>query len=222
MRRRRCNTRPSAVGVKISGLDVVDGSVRIYVRSMAGGPGRGLSSAATMTRFWSPSSAGMGWLVACCVGGAGRDLRHVGVRGGDRCGAEPRNALMLRRQARAWRVGAVLEHGRSRRGWGMPMEGVVMGCDEPLARGGGARHTNRADWLGAHRVCRRAFRDAQVCCWWAGGPRRLSHACHKRRETWWDAGRCTETIDAGRRDGRGTVKLIGGLGDSGLSFACCA
>jgi hypothetical protein len=43
--RRRHNTWPSAVGVKISGLDVVDGSVRIYVRSMAGGPGRGLSGA---------------------------------------------------------------------------------------------------------------------------------------------------------------------------------
>jgi len=31
--------------VKISGLDVVEGSVRICVRSMAGGPGRGLSGA---------------------------------------------------------------------------------------------------------------------------------------------------------------------------------
>jgi hypothetical protein len=30
---------------KISGLDVVDGSVRIYVQSMAGEPGRGLSGA---------------------------------------------------------------------------------------------------------------------------------------------------------------------------------
>ena len=43
--RRRRNTWPSAVEVKISGLDVVEGSVRIYVRSMAGGPGRGLSGA---------------------------------------------------------------------------------------------------------------------------------------------------------------------------------
>ena len=31
--------------MKISGLDVVEGSVRICVRSMAGGPGRGLSGA---------------------------------------------------------------------------------------------------------------------------------------------------------------------------------
>ena len=51
---------PSAVGVKISDFDLVDGSVRIYVQSMVGEPGRGLSSAATMTRYWSPSSAGIG------------------------------------------------------------------------------------------------------------------------------------------------------------------
>jgi hypothetical protein len=67
--------------------------------------------------------------------------------------------------------------------------GVVMGCDERLARGGGARHTIGAVWFGANRTCRRAFRDAQVCCWWAGRPRRLSRSCHKRRETWWDVGR---------------------------------
>ena len=42
-------------------FDVVDGSGRIYVQSMAGEPGRGLSGAkTTMTRSWSPSSAGMG------------------------------------------------------------------------------------------------------------------------------------------------------------------
>ena len=64
---------------KISGFDVVDGSVRSYVRSMVGEPGRGLSGATTGTRSWSPSSAWHrdGWW-ACCVGGAGRDLRHVG------------------------------------------------------------------------------------------------------------------------------------------------
>jgi hypothetical protein len=45
---------------KFSGFDVVDGPVRIYVRSMAGEPGRGLSGATTMTRYWSPSSAGIG------------------------------------------------------------------------------------------------------------------------------------------------------------------
>src|SRR4029077_7666915 len=66
---------------KISGFDVVDGSVRSYVRSMVGEPGRGLSGATTRTRYWSPSSPGVGdgWW-ACCVDGAGRDLRHVGSR----------------------------------------------------------------------------------------------------------------------------------------------
>ncbi len=40
--------------------------------------------------------------------------------------------------------------------------------------GGGARHTIRAVLFGANRVCRRAFRDAQDCCWSAGGLR----GCH--------------------------------------------
>ena len=53
---------------KISGFDVVEGSVRIYVRSMVGEPGTGLSGATTRTRYWSPSSAWHrdGWW-ACCV-----------------------------------------------------------------------------------------------------------------------------------------------------------
>src|SRR4051812_14067608 len=60
-------------------------------------------------------------------------------------------------------------------GLGMPMEGgVVMGCDEPLARGGGVVERAGADWFGANRACRQAFRDAQVCCWWPGGLR----CCH--------------------------------------------
>ena len=52
VRRRRCNTWPSAVEAGITGFDVVDGSGRIYVRSMVGEPGRGLSGVATMTRSW--------------------------------------------------------------------------------------------------------------------------------------------------------------------------
>jgi len=81
--RRRRKTWPSAVEVKISGFDVVDGSVRIYGRSMAGGPGRGLSSATTRVAIvgWH----GDGWW-ACCVGDTGRDLRRVGVRGGESVG----------------------------------------------------------------------------------------------------------------------------------------
>ena len=147
MRRRR-NTWPSAVEVKISGFDVVDGSVRIYVRSMAGGPGRGLSrgddedSVLVAVVGWHRD----GWW-ACCVGGAGRDLRHVGVRGGEsvwgpRCG----RALMLRAassRVASWRSGVTrpVPQGVGR----ADGRGVVMGCDEPLARGGGARHS---DWRG--------------------------------------------------------------------------
>jgi hypothetical protein len=119
----------SAVEVKISAFDVVDGSVRIYIRSMVGKP-----------------------------------RTRTDVEGGR------------------------LESGEL-----------------------GARHTIRAVWFGAHRVCRRAFRDAQVCCWWAGGPRRLSHACHKWCETWWDGAGYVETVSAGRREGRdelGRVTMV--------------
>jgi hypothetical protein len=47
--------------------------------------------------------------------------------------------------------------------------GVVMGCYERPARGGGAVERVGAVGFGAIRSCSRAFRDAQVCCWWAGG-----------------------------------------------------
>ena len=50
-------------------FDVVEGSGRIYVQSMAGEPGRGLSGATTRTRYWSPSSAWRrGWLVGVLCG----------------------------------------------------------------------------------------------------------------------------------------------------------
>ena len=50
-------------------------------------------------------------------------------------------------------------------GLGMPMEGgVVMGCDEPLTRGGGVVARVGAVWFGANRLCRWAFRGARVCC----------------------------------------------------------
>jgi hypothetical protein len=143
------------------------------------GPAEGCQGRTTMTRYWSPSSAGTEdgwWALACCVGGAGRDLRHVGVRGGDWCGG-PRcgRALMLRaassrvaswRSARTRPVPPGLGRADGR--------GVVMRCHEPLARGSGARHTIRAVWFGANRACRQAFRDAQGCYGWAGGLRR----CH--------------------------------------------
>jgi hypothetical protein len=75
--------------------------------------------------------------------------------------------------AAKWRVGAVLEHRRCRRG-DVRMEGVVMGCREPEPRGSGAVAGVGAGWFGAHRLCRRAFRGGQVCWCWAGGRRR----CH--------------------------------------------
>jgi hypothetical protein len=75
--RRRRNTWPSAVDGEISGFDVVDGSMRTYIGSMAGEPGRRLSEAATMTRCWSPSSAGMGMVGDRAVGAA-RDRRMLG------------------------------------------------------------------------------------------------------------------------------------------------
>ena len=98
-------------------------------------------------------------------------------------------------------VAGVDEHGRSPRG-GAEGRGIVMGCDEPLARGGGVVERVGAVWFGADRACRWAFRGAQVCCWWAGGRARLSRSCHKWRETWWDAGGYVETICAGRWEGR--------------------
>jgi hypothetical protein len=76
-----------------------------------------------------------------------------------------------------------------------------MGCDEPLARGSGARHTIGAVWFGANRVCRRAFRDGRGLLWVGWRAARLSRSCHKRRETWWDAGGYVETISACQREG---------------------
>jgi hypothetical protein len=144
---------------------------------------------------------GDGWW-ACCVGGAGRDLRMsgsgavigVGPSRGMRTdkGRKLESAELAQWENTAGPAGVGRADGRA----------VVRGCDEPLARGGGVVERVGAVWFGADRVCRRAFRDAQVCCWWAGGLGRLSHACHKWRETWRDAGRCTETISAGRWEGR--------------------
>ena len=68
------------------------------------------------------------------TGGAGRDLRHVGVRGGDRRGPRRGRGLMLR-AARSkvanWRGG--ITRPVTHRGGGMPTRAVVMGRSEPLA-----------------------------------------------------------------------------------------
>ncbi len=70
------------------------------------------------------------------------------------------------------RVAGVEQHGRPAGVGDADGRAVVMGCDEPLARG--AVERVGAVWLVHIGVCSRAFRDAQVCCWWAGGRRR----CH--------------------------------------------
>ena len=87
------NTWPSAVEAKISGFDVVDGS-GADLRSVYGWRAR--QRAVRGDDEDSVLVAVVGWhrdgWWACCVGGAGRDLRHVGVRGGDWCGGPtPRN-----------------------------------------------------------------------------------------------------------------------------------
>lgn len=77
---------------KISGFDVVDGSVRIYVRSMVGEPGRGLSGATTRTRYWSPSSAGIGMVGERAVwAGQVVTFDMSGSGAVNRYGAEPRD-----------------------------------------------------------------------------------------------------------------------------------
>jgi hypothetical protein len=84
----------------------------------------------------------------------------------------------------------------------MPMEGgVVMGCDEPQTRWWGSAQGWRG-LVGANRVCRRAFRDAGGLLLVGWRAARLSHACHKRCETWWDGGGYVEPISAGRWEGR--------------------
>src|SRR6187200_402744 len=79
---------------------------------------------------------------------------------------------------------------------------VVTVCDEPLARGGGAVERG---WPGL--VWCKSGLPAGISRWsglllvgWRAA--RLSRSCHKRCETWWDAGGYVETVSAGRREGR--------------------
>ena len=88
-------------------------------------------------------------------------------------------------------------------GLGVRMEAaVVMGCDEPLARGGGA--VERV-WPGLV-WCKSGLPAGISRCagllWVGWRAATLSRSCHKRRETWWDGGRYVETISAGQREGR--------------------
>ena len=107
--RRRRNTWPSAVEVKISGLDVVDGSVRIYVRSMVW---RARQRAVRGGDEDSVLVAVVGWhrggWWACCVGGAVVTFDMSGLGAAIGVGAALRTCTDVEgRKLRAWRVGAV-------------------------------------------------------------------------------------------------------------------
>src|SRR6185312_13914001 len=74
--------------------------------------------------------------------------------------------------------------------------------DEPLAR----RWWSKAhDWSGLV-WCKSGLPAGISTCsgllWVGWRAATLSHSCHKRCETWWDAGRDVETVSAGRREGR--------------------
>ena len=99
-------------------LDVVEGSGRIYVQWMVGESGRPLSSA-TLTRSWSPLSAGMGMF---------RDRAHGPCRGR---GTDGEGGAC---ESREWRTGMTAGPAGGC-GW---KGAFVMGCDEQLACGGGA------------------------------------------------------------------------------------
>ena len=193
------------VEVEISSFDVVEGSRRIYIHPMFGESGSGLSGAneddSVLVAVVGRAQA---WLVACCVGGAGRDLRHVGVRGGESVWGRAAGRALMLRSARSsvasWRSG-MTRFGAAGVGRA-DGRGVVMRCDEPLAR----RWWGKAhDWSGL--VWCKSGLPAGISRWsglllvgWRAA--RLSRSCHKRRETWWDGGRYVETISACRREGR--------------------
>jgi hypothetical protein len=79
--------------------------------------------------------------------------------------------------------------------------GFLMGCHEPLAGvlGQCTRLARsglvRTEHAGGH------FDMLQALLWMGWRAATLSRGCHKVRETWWDEGRCAETISAGRRMG---------------------
>ena len=78
--------------------------------------------------------------------------------------------------------------------------GVLMGCHEPLAGGGGqctrlARSGPREPGHASGH-----FEMLQALLWMGWRAAKLSRGCHKRRETWWDRGRCAATISARRRE----------------------
>ena len=77
-----------------------------------------------------------------------------------------------------------------------------MSCHEPLARGGGARHTIRAVWFGANRGLSAGISRSSSLLLADRRAATLSRSCHKQCETWWDGSRYVETIFACQREGR--------------------
>jgi hypothetical protein len=112
-------------------------------------------------------------------------------------------ALMLRAASLSVASGRSARTRPVPQGLGVRMEGgVVMGCDEPLARGGGAVERVGAVWFGANRGLPAGISGCAGLLFVGWRAATLSRSCHKRRETWWDGGRYVETISAGRREGR--------------------
>jgi hypothetical protein len=114
---------------------------------MVGESGRRLSSA-MMTRYWSSSSAGKGMLRERLVG-------HAADAGLMLSPANPESRV------KQWNDTAVPQVGADGRG-------VVMGCDEPLACGGGAVERG---WRGLV-WCRSGLLAGISGCWGfaVGGP----------------------------------------------------
>ena len=88
---RRRKSWPSAVEVEISGLDVVDGRCGSMFGLWLASPAAGCPGRTTMTRSWSPSSAGMGMFGERAGGpcrGRGTECGRRQIRESRVCGVE--------------------------------------------------------------------------------------------------------------------------------------
>ena len=148
----------------------------------------------------------------CCVGGAGREVRHLGSVGVKNNMAGPAGGCGWKgcRDSPLSYLPPSTSVPRPRRGphRSPPLTWDAMsGWRAVVAQCTGLARTG----LVHIELTGRLFRDAGVCCWWAGVGATLSRSCHKWRETWWDGGRCAETIDTGEREGRdglGRVTMV--------------
>src|SRR5262249_28761569 len=119
-------------------FDVVDGSRGGFTLSLwLASPAAGCAGRTTMTRSWSPSSAGVGMFGER----AGGSCRGPGTGCGRRPLGEWRGCAEWNETAGPAGVGAC--GGRT---------GCRDGCDEPLERGGGQGRGVGPVWFGANRV----------------------------------------------------------------------